>query len=306
MCSKWAILSALHPVSNPWLVSEYRRYDGELNFAGIDFPVTPNRISKFEAQNDVSVNLYILKKRKGDFETAPLHVTSKKKNQHVNLLLVQDHYVDEEEEEEEEEGKELDDEEYEPPRFHHVWIKDLSRLASTQLSEHGHKHNICDRCLHYFHTKEKLVAHGNDCKKVNKCKVNMPTSKNNTQRFKNLANRERVPFVVYEDFECLLKPTRDENAYQKHEAFSVGYYLKCSYDDSLSKYRSFRGPAKWFVQELQKLVENLEEIFMDEKPMERLTMRQFKEFNTATKCHICEKPLPVDNRVKDHCHLTGR
>ena len=64
MCFKWAILSALHPARASWRVTEYRRYEDELNFAGIEFPVTPNGISKFEAQNNVSVNLYILKKRK--------------------------------------------------------------------------------------------------------------------------------------------------------------------------------------------------------------------------------------------------
>ena len=58
----------------------------------------------------MSVNVYIMKKRKKQFETAPLHVTSEKKNQHLNLLLVQDYYVGEDEEEEEE-GKEHDDEE---------------------------------------------------------------------------------------------------------------------------------------------------------------------------------------------------
>ena len=223
-------------------------------------------------------------------------MTSEKKNQHVNLLLVQDHYVDEKEEEE---GKEDGDEEYELPRFHYVWIKDLSRLVSTQLLKRYHKHYICDRCLHYFRTEEKLAAHENDCKKVNKCKVNMPTPKNNILLFRNLANKERVPFVVSADFECLLKPTRDENAYQKHEAFSVGYYLKSCYDDSLSKYRSFRGPepAKCFVHELQKLADNLEEMYRDVKPMERLIMRQVKQFKTATKCHIFEKPLPVNNRI---------
>ena len=165
MCFKWAILSALHHASNSWRVPEYRRYECELSFAGIEFLVTPNQISKFEAQHDLSVNVYILKKRKRDFKTAPLHVTSEKKNQHVNLLLVQDHYVDEEEEqeeEEEEEGKEHDDEEYELLRFHYVWIKDLSRLVSTQPSKHGHKHYICDCCLHYFHSEGKLVAHEND------------------------------------------------------------------------------------------------------------------------------------------------
>ena len=132
MCFKWVILSALHPARASWSVSEYRRYDGELNFAGIEFPVIPNRMSKFETQTDVSVNVYILKQRKGDFETAPLHVTSKKKNQNVNLLLVQYHYVDkeEEEEEEEEEGKEHDYEEYELPRFYCL----DKRLVSLSLN----------------------------------------------------------------------------------------------------------------------------------------------------------------------------
>ena len=61
----------------------------------------------------------------------------------------------------------------------------------------------------------------------------MPTLKYKILRFKNHNNKERVPFIVYAEFECLLKPTRDENAYQKHEAFRLGHYLKCSYDDSL-------------------------------------------------------------------------
>ena len=119
MCFKWAILSALHPASNSLSVSEYRRYEGESNITGTEFPVTPSRISKFEAQNDVSVNVYILKKRKKEFETAPLHVTSEKKNQHLNLLLVKNHYVDEEDE-----GKEHDDKEHKLPKFHYVSIKD--------------------------------------------------------------------------------------------------------------------------------------------------------------------------------------
>ena len=42
MCFKWAILSALHLARASWRVSGYRRYDGELNFASIEFPVTPN------------------------------------------------------------------------------------------------------------------------------------------------------------------------------------------------------------------------------------------------------------------------
>ena len=47
-----------------------------------------------------------------------------------------------------------------------------------------------------------------------------------------------MPFVIYADFESLLKkPPADkenQNIVQVHEAMSIGYYLKGSYDDSLS------------------------------------------------------------------------
>lgn len=305
-CFQWAVLSALHPVHHSDRVSEYRIYVDEFNFNGINFPVMPRQITKFEKQNDMSINVYILKKRRGKFETAPLHVTNDKKMRHVNLLLIQDFYTDEEEDEE---GEEEDDTEISLlPRFHYVWIKNLSRLVSSQLSRSIHKHYICDRCLYYFHTEAKLMAHEDDCRNVNKCKVVMPTLKNRILRFKNHRNKERVPFIIYADFECMLKPTRDENAYQKHIAFSVGYYLKCSYDSALSKYRSYRGekPAEWFVTELKNLAIDLADVHANPKPMERLASQQEKDFRTAITCHICEKSMSANDRVRDHCHLTGQ
>ena len=255
-CFQWAILSALHPTSkHTERVTKYKAFEGELNFKGIEFPVTSRQIAKFEHQNDVSINLYILKKRDEKFEVSPCHVTKSKKEQHVNLLFVQDHYVDEEGEEEEEEGDEV------LPKFHYVWIKDLSRLTSKQLSSQSHKTFICDRCLHYFRTEEKLKTHEIDCAQVNKCKVKLPTDREKILKFKNFKNNERMPFVVYADFECLLKPIADnERAYQQHEAFSVGFYVKCSYDKARCGYTSYRkdeedgqNPAEWFVDKLREL-----------------------------------------------------
>ena len=44
-----------------------------------------------------------------------------------------------------------------------------------------------------------------------------------------------------------------------------------------------------------------------EKPMEPLTKAQLKEYNRATKCHICFKPFREGNRkVRDHCHYSGK
>lgn len=40
--------------------------------------------------------------------------------------------------------------------YHYCSIQDLSRLVSAQISNKHGKKFICDRCLNYFSSKEKL------------------------------------------------------------------------------------------------------------------------------------------------------
>ncbi|XP_031784018.1 uncharacterized protein LOC116417066 [Nasonia vitripennis] len=296
-CFKWAILSALHPAKkHSDRVSSYKAYENDPIFRDLQYPVLPKHIPKFEKQSGISVNVYTLKKNGGAFKVVPTHLTSCKKETHINLLLAQNYYADEKEE--------VDDNLI---VYHYAWIKDLSRLVSRQLSRQHVKLHICNQCLHYFRTKSQLQAHERDCSLLNKCRVNLPNTKNSILQFKNFNNKERVPLAVYADFECILKDIKVGNAYQQHEAFSIGYYMKCSYDDSLSYYRSYRGPnpAKWFVDELLQLAENIETVFWCPIPIETLTWEQEQSFQRATSCQICEKVLELD-RVRDHCHLTGR
>ena len=78
----WPVLAGFHPKSsNPHRVSYYEEYKDDLNFNGIKFPVEPNDISKFERQNDVSINYFVKKIQRGKgkiyYEVSPLHVTKK-------------------------------------------------------------------------------------------------------------------------------------------------------------------------------------------------------------------------------------
>jgi len=42
-------------------------------------------------------------------------------------------------------------------------------------------------------------------------------------------------------------------------------------------------------------------------PMEELSTQQWRDYNTATTCHICKKVFKEgDQRVRDHNHLTGK
>ncbi|XP_076383235.1 uncharacterized protein LOC117218496 [Megalopta genalis] len=161
---------------------------------------------------------------------------------------------------------------------------------------------------------EKLNIHEIDCSRMNECALKLPTEDNKWLKFKNYAYKEPTPFVTYADLECLLEKQEDQGhgaycIYQHHHAFSVGYYLHCRYDSSLSEYRAYRdekGCIAWFASKLHELSCKLQPVFDRTVPMAPLTAAQISTFCTATYCHVCEEPLGNDDvRVRDHCHFTG-
>ncbi|XP_044005508.1 uncharacterized protein LOC122850422 [Aphidius gifuensis] len=124
----------------------------------------------------------------------------------------------------------------------------------------------------------------------------------------------RVPFVVYADLESILEKVTDtsndlikKKFQQKHIPSSIAYYTKCSYDEKLSTFKLERSKncIEWFINELQELAHNVDNILDDIKPM-NLTFDEELEFSASTKCHICTKKFtPEDIKVRDHCHFTG-
>jgi len=87
-CFIWSVLAHLHPVihgDNQHYVSHYKPFEKELDMDGIDIPVPITQISRFENQNNISVNVFGINEKKLIF---PVRVTEEKKQQHVNLLYL--------------------------------------------------------------------------------------------------------------------------------------------------------------------------------------------------------------------------
>ena len=62
--------------------------------------------------------------------------------------------------------------------------------------------------------------------------------------------------------------------------------------------------AEMFVHKLQLEAKQLfDEYIATPKPM-LLTAAESQSFTDTTTCHICIKPLE-DDKVQDHCHITG-
>ncbi|KMQ83064.1 hypothetical protein RF55_21035, partial [Lasius niger] len=198
-CFAWAVVAALYPAERHMeRESSYPHYTKVLNLQDIEFPVTVNQIKRFEHANDISINVYTLILRgEGNVGIAPIRLSELKKDKHVNLLYVEDPHNN--------------------SVGHFTWIKNLSRLVSSQLSKKEHMKYICDRCLHYFHSDDKLQSHMVDCREMNDCAILLPRD-DKWLTFENYYNKERLPFVVYADLECILAKTdKEKNLYQHHK-----------------------------------------------------------------------------------------
>src|SRR5277367_3957754 len=70
-CFMWTILSALHKVEkDPQRVSHYKKYENELNFDGIEFPVKISDIEKFEKLNKISILVVGINEKNGAAKAA--------------------------------------------------------------------------------------------------------------------------------------------------------------------------------------------------------------------------------------------
>lgn len=318
MCFKWAILSALHPAAqNPHRLQNYLQYENELNFDGINFPVSLKDIDKFVKQNEqISVNVYYYDDDK--VEVCPLRVSNIVKEHHIHLLLLIGNNRINTNGADTTENKIKVMLESDQIQAHYCWIKNLSRLLSSQLTKHGHTTFICDRCLNYFISVELLAKHSKNC--TNECRIEMPLSP--WISFKNTEFQLKAPFIIYADCEAILKRLSDEeqnhvftegcstSAYQEHIIYSVGYYFKCEFNDALSYY-AYSGNkvdcVEWFINELSLISQTVAQMLSENEPIKPLNDDEKLAFNDlATVCSICAKPFKMtDIRVRDHCHFTG-
>lgn len=194
MCFKWAILSALYPALwNPSRLMHYLEYQNELDFTGIDFPVKLTQIDKFERLNpSISINVYFYDER--DKKVTPLRVTKTVKMRHIHLLLAV-------------KLVKLAGSSEPQVQSHYCWIKNLSRLVSSQVWNHKGMHFFCDRCLNFFQRLQFLEKHRENCMQQNEFAIEMPVEGTDIIKFTNRRHQQESAFIVYADVEALLKKT---------------------------------------------------------------------------------------------------
>ncbi|XP_055371967.1 uncharacterized protein LOC129605956 [Condylostylus longicornis] len=175
---------------------------------------------------------------------------------------------------------------------------------------------MCSGCLLHFNSQSILEKHKHEC---NKIVTRLPTKESEILKFKNYYQQLDVPFVIYADSECILEKIQgcqqnlaisSTTDIELHTPIAFSYFIKCSFDSSLDKYRNFKGEncaddfLKNLIGDCSDLFENY---ILKKKPMIPLTKEQITQNLNTKVCHICEEEIELeDDEVYDHCHLTGK
>ena len=190
---------------------------------------------------------------------------------------------------------------------------------NSSKSKDEHKKYYCRNCMLGYRSEEALSKHWPYCKEHSCVRVELP-KEGTFLKFSHPERKMRVPFVIYADFESYIKPIYtcgpDEKKsftkqYQKHTPSSFCYYIKCFedrvYKGKLVTYTAMSETddvAGKFVESIGKDVIDIYERTKFPKKIE-MTDEDEKNYKNAEVCHICEEELE-DDKVKDHCHLTGK
>ena len=294
-CFRWCHIRHLNPQDKyPQRIKKFdKQYIENLDYSGIEFPVTTKQYNKIENQNEININVFGYE----DKQPYPIHVSKEKYEDHMNLLLITEN-----------------------KNNHYVLIKDFNKFMYNQTKHKERKH-FCMYCLQCFSSERVLTDHEENCMQVNGTQaIKMPAKDNNILKFNNFHKQLPVPFVIYSDFEAITEkihgcqPNDDKSyteAYQRHTDCGFGYKVVCCYDDKYTKpvqiYRGEKAVYKFMeamLDEVKYCKKVMKKYF--NKPL-RMTKDDEEKFQKADKCHICEKKYnKTDVRVRDHCHITGK
>ena len=301
-CFRWCHIRHLNPQKkDPQRIKkEDKKTINEMNYEGIEFPVSQKHYNKVEKQNSIRINVFGY----GNGQPFPIHISKETFEDQMNLLLI------------------TKDE-----KKHYVLIKDFNAFMYNQ-SKHKERKHFCMYCLQCFSFERILANHVNNCLTVNGSQaINMPKQGENILKFNNFHKQLLVPFIIYANFEAITKKVQGceqseemENeknrrsyteAYQTHEDCGYGYKVVCCYDDKYSKYTCIYIGENAVYKFMEKMLEEVKycKTVIKKHFNKPLVMAEVDEqrFRTMDRCHICgEKYTDKDVRVRDHCHITGK
>ena len=292
-CFLWCVLRALNPKDDNAVRVDKELIDKEntLNMEGIEYPVSLKDLNKFEKQNP-TISITVLGYEGKSVYPLRNSDNADDRDHNIILMLIEKGGVK-----------------------HYCLVKSISRLLSSQTTKSKRKQYFCLKCLNFFWWQDALSRHQEYCGEYEAVKIDLP-KKGTTLKFKNYHRSEKVPFAVYADFGCNIKPIQSCNPddkssytkqYQKHELSSFCYYIKC-FDDEIYETKLVSYTCKDAAQKFVEMLEEDIEIITNIPEKKIFKIEEQIQYEKETKCWICNGKFNDDKnyKVRDHCHFTGR
>ena len=119
----------------------------------------------------------------------------------------------------------------------------------------------CRACLGHFHNENSFNVHKLYCQGIDDSgQIFVLPDPRKKVRFENLSFCAKAPFIIYADFEALVKSTGRTHGERVHTSFdyetqnpcSVGYVVLSVFPDFQRAYKSYSGEdcVRWFLEEM--------------------------------------------------------
>ena len=282
---------------------QYDKYFSTKKLDEIQYPVEIADIPEIEERLGISINVFSFFDDVGRARY-PVHITDYNFADVVDLLFWNNHYA---------------------------YISSFQRFMSDITKSHQPKH-FCRRCLCHFSREDILSKHtemctGATCQPI----LTMPPAGTRLS-FQNDRYLQRIPFVVYADFECLTTlignpdgESRKTMPYQSHVPCSVGLIVVSTMQGGDAfEYEWYTG--KDVCEKFLQRICDIEGICVDyifQNARMRMTHEDEIDFDQAVICYICGKPFDdatqegqvTDGilqgrfnarKVREHDHISGK
>ncbi|KAL4127493.1 hypothetical protein QTP88_011660 [Uroleucon formosanum] len=317
-CFKWSILARHVTGPNKHRIGEnYYQHEHKYNFTGLTFPKPWCEVKIFEKNNPtVSINIYGVEKisqpssKNPDHHIFPIKVAENEKAEHFDIIL----FTAEE-------------------KSHYAYISNISRLIRSQTTLHGHSVYFCKRCFTSFDEQNlKYKLSGQAALEQHKliCGSHKPIlpimpDVDTWLEFDNWQHAQRHPFVIYADFEALLVKTNEKRGehttiIHNHKPMSYGFVVKTSEEVPLELIEKFNIPtapviyrgsesredvARHFLENIVDVSRKIEELLKTNVPL-IMSGEDTRKHNENTNCNFCKLSFDTIEKVRDHCHLSGK
>jgi hypothetical protein len=194
--------------------------------------------------------------------------------------------------------------------FHFTWIKNMNALIYCRTKHEGEVH-VCPHCVHPLTSARAFTDHFPDCAKhvYQRTIYPEPQSDESIVKWKSHEKTERVPFVIYADFESCLVPVHD-NSGVLDEHFPSGF---CPYTvladpefETEPVAYSSRDCMTVFYDHLASEQCRIAAILKDYHEMPPLTREEQERFDQTRACVACREPFSdLDPKTMRHNHRTG-